>query len=79
MSRRGRAGTDPRTLASIALGRVVRRQGAVGEILLYACGCDEQPGRDYIWLCPYHEGFEDALDVAGNPDERAGHGEATVR
>ena len=65
MSRRSRAATDPRTLASIALGRSLRKESPVGWAILYACGCDEQPDADYLYLCRYHEGFSDALDIAG--------------
>ena len=63
MSRRSRAATDPRTLASIALGKSWRKECAAGWVTLYACGCDGYVDKDSLYLCAYHSGFTDALGL----------------
>jgi len=65
MSRRSRATTDPRTITSIERGKSRRCALSVGWVTLYDCGCDERLEKDYLYLCRYHEGFSDALDIAG--------------
>jgi hypothetical protein len=43
--------------------------GGPGGAVRYHCGCTVPDG-DRIWLCDYHEGFEDGAEAARNDMEK---------
>jgi hypothetical protein len=59
---------DPRTRDSILIQRCERPDWPSN---LYGCGCERRTPSGRVWMCAYHQGYDDALD--GLPPD-AGHG-----
>ena len=59
----GRESIHPLTEASIEL----QGPSLVGMVSQFGCGCERRAGWEATtgkwWLCGYHEGYEDAIDV----------------
>jgi len=60
MSRRTVLSVHPLTRQSIELQRVALEGGA-------ACGCHGLPDPAFVWLCEYHEGYDDGVEAASGP------------